>query len=360
MSRRAPALIVGGGPAGAAAAIHLAMHGRPALIVERSSGPRDVVCGGFLGWDALASLRRLGLDPEALGARPICRLRLVSRRRTIEADLPHPAAGLSRRTLDAALIAAAEQAGAEILRGRAVRAAEGTQVRLEDGEEISAGTLLLATGKHELRGLERGAAIAEAPIGLRAALQPDATLARQLQGVIELHLFDDGYAGMLIQDDGQVNLCLSASRTRLKAAGGIEALVASLCDELPGFRNRLASGAAGDYSAVAGIPYGWRARTTLPHLYRIGDQAAVIASLAGDGIAIALKSGRSAAQALIEGRPAPQWQRRFARRSFRPVASSEALRGLAETQVTREPLLALLGRLPALASLGARLTRIGS
>ncbi|HEX8513535.1 MAG TPA: FAD-dependent monooxygenase, partial [Allosphingosinicella sp.] len=75
--RRTAALIVGGGPAGSAAAIALARAGVEAELVERTEGPHDTVCGGFLGWDSLAALDRLGLDPAALGARPIRRLRLI-------------------------------------------------------------------------------------------------------------------------------------------------------------------------------------------------------------------------------------------------------------------------------------------
>ena len=357
--RRTPALIVGGGPAGAAAAIVLAAAGRAPLLIERSAGAHDTVCGGFLGWDALATLRRLGVDPEALGARPIRGLRLISPRHCLETALPRAAAGLSRRTLDQALLAAAEDAGAEILRGRAVRAADSHRVRLEDGEEIEAEALLLATGKHELRGLERGAEVVEAAIGLRTALVPNAALTGLLDGWIELHLFDGGYAGLLLQEDGSANLCLSVSRTRFKAAGGVEPLIEALADQLPAFGDRLGAGQAGAWSAVAGVPYGWRARATVPGLYRLGDQAAVIASLAGDGIAIALTSGRSAAEALLAGSDAPAWQRGFARRSLRPVRIAEALRHAAESPKRREPLLRLLRGMPLLTRLGARLTRIG-
>ena len=112
------------------------------VLIERCPGERDLVCGGFLGWDALAALRRLGLDAATLGARPIGRLRLVSGRRTVEAALPREAAGLSRRRLDAALLAMAEEAGAAVLRGRAARALEGRRVRLDDGEEMAADALL--------------------------------------------------------------------------------------------------------------------------------------------------------------------------------------------------------------------------
>ena len=72
--RRAPVLIVGGGPAGSAAATLLARGGASPELIDRSAEPRDVVCGGFLGWDAIAALGRVGLDPHALGARPIRRV----------------------------------------------------------------------------------------------------------------------------------------------------------------------------------------------------------------------------------------------------------------------------------------------
>jgi flavin-dependent dehydrogenase len=356
--RRTPALIAGAGPAGCAAAIVLARGGVRPLLVERSEGPRDVVCGGFLGWDALAALRRLGLDPQALGARPIARLRLVTARACFEAPLPHAAAGLSRRTLDTALQDAALAGGAELLRGRAIRAAEPEtrRLRLEDGEEMEGDALLIATGKHELRGAERGVTLAEAPLGLRASLPGAADLA----GTIELHLFDGGYSGALLQEDGTINLCLSVSRARLKQAGGVEPLLAALARELPALGRRLEGGALTPWSAVAGVPYGWRANGTSPGVYRVGDQAAVIASLAGDGVAIALESGIHAGEALLLGQQAPAFQKAFSSRARKPLRVAETLRYAAEHSGPRAMLMPVLGLFPGLAPLAARLTRIGN
>jgi flavin-dependent dehydrogenase len=53
---------------------------------------------------------------------------------------------------------------------------------------------------------------------------------------------------------------------------------------------------------VAGIPYGYQVRGGAPDgLFRLGDQAVVIPSLTGDGMAIALHSGRSAAESWLNG-----------------------------------------------------------
>ena len=355
--RRAAALIVGGGPAGAAAAITLARGGAMPVLVERCAGERDVVCGGFLGWDALAALKRLGLDAVALGAKPIHRLRLASGDRTVEPELPHPAAGLSRRRLDATLLRMAEEAGATVLRGRSVRAVEGASARLDDGERIAADALFLATGKHELRGAARATGERPLAVGLRAALPATADLARALAGTIELHLYDGGYAGLLLQEDGAVNLCLTVARERLAQAGSPEALFVALAAESPLLGER-AGGAALAWEAIAGVPYGWVARTTEPERYRLGDQAAVIASLAGDGIALALASGMAAGHCRLAGEGAPAYQVAFAKRVARPIRIAEALRHMAEHRLERRALIGLAG-FGGLARLAARLTRVG-
>ena len=362
--RRTAALIVGGGPAGSAAAIVLGRAGLPAELIERTSGPRDVVCGGFLGWDALAALKRLGLDAWALGARPIEGLRLVSAERRVEVQLPHRAGGLSRRTLDEALIAAANEAGANVRRGVAVRAAESPhRIRLDSGEMIEADALMLATGKHELRGLARPREVvgADPVVGFRTALASSPRLQEALGGVIELHLFDGGYAGLLLQEDGSANLCVSVARHRMTDAGGIEGLVEELSKELPSLGRRLDESQVGGWEAIAGVPYGWRARSTGRGLFRLGDQGAVIASVAGDGIAIALTSGIHAAEALLRDGPngSEAFQRNLSRRAARPLAIASALRWAAENRRARLSLMRLLSLAPSLAPLAARLTRVG-
>ena len=354
-------MIVGGGPAGSAAAIALARGGVRPELIERTVGDRDVVCGGFLGWHALARLRRLGVDAADLGARPIGKLRIVAGSQAIQSALPHAAAGLSRRRLDAALLAAAERSGAIVMRGRTARALEDDGIRLDDGEEVAADGLFLATGKHELRGAARPLESRREPpaAGLRGVLAAGPKLEAAIAGTIELHFFDGGYAGLLLQEDGTANLCLSISRVRLAAAGSPEALLDELLAESPILAERLGGDLPGRWDAIAGIPYGWRASATAPGLFRIGDQAAVIASLAGDGIALALTSGEAAAEAYLEGGPAAAagYQRRFAQRARRPIAVAEAFRKTGERRLGRQAMLGLL-RLPGVADLAARLTRI--
>ena len=126
-------MIVGGGPAGAAAAITLARDGHAATLIERSVHASDKVCGDFLSAEALEMIEGLGVDLSA--ASTITAVRLVNRNRIVTTRLPFAARGLSRRALDEALLRQAQAHGATVLRGHRVRAIrqDGGSLRLDCG-----------------------------------------------------------------------------------------------------------------------------------------------------------------------------------------------------------------------------------
>jgi flavin-dependent dehydrogenase len=68
------------------------------------------------------------------------------------------------------------------------------------------------------------------------------------------------------------------------------------------------------------VPYGFRhGGGGPPGLYRVGDQAAVIPSFTGEGVALALHSGLAAAVAIIAGQDADQFHAQWRRRSAGPM-----------------------------------------
>jgi flavin-dependent dehydrogenase len=360
--RRTAALIIGGALSGSAAAIGLARGGVRPLVLERTRDTGDALCGGFLSWRTLERLRTLGVDPDELNERRVTRVHVFAGAREVEAPLPHPSLAVSRRRLDTVLLRLAERAGAAVERGVVVRSAAPGAVTLADGGTVETDALFLATGKSDLRGLARPTPGADddPALGLRIRLRPSASERRRIEDAIELHLFDRGYAGLAVQEDGSANLCLAVARSRLHEAGSPERLLQAIAAEAPVFAERLDSredGAAID--AVANVPYGWRMTTGEAGLFRLGDQAAVIPSLAGEGMGIALASGCSAAAAYLHGGPtaAAAWQRRFARRAARPVRVARLVRDLAEGPLA-PPALPWLARAPVLIQLLARATRI--
>ncbi|HEU0045492.1 NAD(P)/FAD-dependent oxidoreductase [Sphingomonas sp.] len=356
-----PALIVGGGPAGAATAIGLARAGLAHLLVERSRDTGDALCGGFLSWRTLDRLAALGIEADALNRDRLTTVRLFAGNRTATAALPRPALAVSRRRLDTLLLARALAVGASVERGVTVRTIEGTQARTADGATLSADTMFLASGKHDVRGLARPAQArgSDPTLGLRLRLPPSAALTKLLAGAIELHLFPGGYAGLCLQEDGAANLCMAVHRSRLDLAGSPTALIARLGEELPALGERLGLADLGvPIDAIANVPYGWRADTAPPGIVRLGDQAGVIPSLAGEGMGIAIASGMAASHAYAAGGAAAmtRWQPRFARRLARPLTVAGLVRRVAESRVAAP---ALLAARPSLIDALARLTRVG-
>lgn len=361
--RRTPALIVGGGPAGATTALLLARAGLPHLLVERTAEVGDALCGGFLSWRTLDTLAALGIEADALNPAPVTRLRLFASGRVAEAPLPRPARGVSRHRLDTLLLARAADAGARIERGVAVAEAAPNRVRLRDGSEIEADALFLATGKHELRGLARPEAARghDPSLGLRLRLPAAAALDRLVGDAIELHLVDRGYVGIVRQEDGSANLCMAIHRSRLAESGDPRALLDRLGRDHPALGERLARSEGGAIDAIANIPYGWRQRSGTPGLFRLGDQAGVIPSLAGEGIGIAVASGVRAACAYRDGGPdaATAYQQRLSRDLARPLAIAGLVRRGMESPRTARPIATLARSAPRLIDIIARLTRIG-
>ena len=361
--RRNDPLILGGGPAGSAAAIMLARGGAKPLIIERSLETGDALCGGFISWRTLATLDRLGFGSEALSGHRINTLRLFSGRFHASAALPKAAIALSRQRLDSLLLARAVQLGAGLQRGVAVREIDNAMnVRLADSTVLSPESLFLATGKYDVRGAARPRETTTT-LGLRLLLPPHPALTTMIGGTIELHMFDGGYCGAVINERGEANLCMAVRKSRFVAAGGsAETLLEQVGRDNPVLGERMAFASHVVTEAIGAIPYGWIAADTKPGLFRLGDQAAVIPSLAGEGNGIALVSGIRAATAWQSGGAAQAalFQRGFARTAKRPVGIAMRLWRLSENQRAAATATRLIALVPQIATHLSRFTRIDS
>ncbi len=91
--------VVGGGPAGLAAAIAARQQGFRVVVADGAKPPIDKACGEALMPDAITALERLGVAVPAIEACPIRGVRFLSSGLSAEADFPCGCCGLSvRRT----------------------------------------------------------------------------------------------------------------------------------------------------------------------------------------------------------------------------------------------------------------------
>lgn len=333
-------LIAGGGLAGAAAACLL---GPRATLFEREATPHDKICGEFISWEAQDALTRLGIDVAALGAAPIDAVRLIHATTIVQAPLPGQGMGLSRRILDAAVLNQAERNGARLHRGQPIRRLMPRSLEVDGHPRLEADRILLATGKHDLRGARRAAAPGPL-VGLKMIYRLSPDEAEALAGHVEIILFPGGYAGLQPVELGRANLCLLITQTAFEQAGTTwSGVLAYLRRTAPHLARRL-HGAHEQLErppTIARIPYGFIHTPTPedpPTLFRLGDQMAVIPSFSGDGMAIALHSAFAAAAA-----PTAAAYHTSLRRTLRP-------------QIARAMFLHRLGQShPALITRAARL-----
>ena len=87
-SRCTDVFVIGGGPAGLAAAIAARRRGLEVTVADRSQPPIDKACGEGIMPDGVAAARALGISLEDGGARPFRGIRFCERTLAVEAPFP--------------------------------------------------------------------------------------------------------------------------------------------------------------------------------------------------------------------------------------------------------------------------------
>jgi flavin-dependent dehydrogenase len=293
-------LIIGAGLAGSAIAIALAGRGWDVLLVERDRFPRHKVCGEFISPEAQTTLAALGLKEMVAGLQPapIQQATLVTGQgKTLHVSLPGIAWGVSRYRLDAALATAAQQRGAQLCTETTVLGYEPTatgytvHLRGKQGSgKVQARALIAAGGRHTLASLPpraRPPGRAQQRVGVKGHFGGVA-----MPAAVELFFFPGGYAGVSPIENGGVNLCLLADYAAFARAGRqIESMLDAVVHWNPALGRRLADGVLlpGTGVAVAPVDTG-RPATPWDEIACVGDSAAMIPPLCGDGMAMALRS----------------------------------------------------------------------
>ena len=354
-------LILGGGLAGSASALLLAKAGKDVRLIERENGAHHKTCGEFLSIEAHRHLIDLGVNVGRMGAAQIDHIQVASGRHIVEAQLPFAAFGFSRYQLDETLIERAADAGAVIDRGVKIQSVEGDHVRTSSGQRAG-NNLLLATGKHGVRGLTSVCSNDDNPyVGFKMHYRLTPSARFRIDRAIRLILFDGGYAGLQPIEDGLANLCLVIRRDKLVKVGGNWASVHSMLASLDHCRDMLtdAEPMFTKPVTIANLAYG---RTPNQHatdpIFRLGDQAGMTASLTGDGMAVALRSAFIAAQCVKDEKDAMDYRAWHRREMMRQMQCAMALQHMQEIPVVRLIGMYAVGLWPALLKYAACATRL--
>jgi flavin-dependent dehydrogenase len=347
-------IVIGGGPAGLAAAAAVAARGLDALLLERRALPVDKACGEGLLPGGVRALQSLGaarhLAPD--GWSPLRAIRWIQEDGTsAQARLPGPGGmGIRRLALSAALAARAREAGAEVRDETAVeshrRDGDGTTVVLASGEELRGRVLVAADGlASSVRERERLSGPARTPrrFGLRRhfALVP-------WTDAVEVHFSRGVEAYVTPVGPRRVGLAFLFEE-------GTEPGFESLLARFPVLASRLA-GAPFD-SALAGAgPLGRDASTrVLDRLILAGDAGGYVDAITGEGVSLALEEavllGTLLPEALARGATREAllpWEQAVRARHRRHAAVTRLVLSMARRPRLRRAAVGWLGRAPRL------------
>jgi geranylgeranyl reductase family protein len=326
-------LIVGAGPSGAAAAHVLAAHGRDVLLVDRSTFPRDKVCGDALIPDALNALRCLGLDQRVSAeSRPSSSVRVYAPHgRYVSADVD--VGCIPRRRLDDLLLQAALASGARIAPPYALAQALEHQGRVvgatfascdgADALTVHAHFTLLATGA-AVRPLELfSVAQRRSPSALAARVYvrvPRDVASKSQHFSISIdRAISPGYGWIFPGPDDVFNVGVGyfTDTTRSPPSTNLRTLLARFLASFAPARDLMSR--ACSVSTVRGAPL----RTALtgaalarPGLLVIGEAAGLTYPFTGEGIGKAMESGIVAGEILARCTDASQSGRDEAARRY--------------------------------------------
>lgn len=267
--------IAGGGLAGLSLAAGLRLRGVPVEVHEAGRYPRHRVCGEFISGVSNATLENLGIAGAFADALPRRSLTWLREGRLVHCDdLPEPALGISRYRLDARL------------RDRVVELGGSVHEQSRMPREPQEG-LVWAAGRIPAKSRW---------VGLKCHFHD-----LPMEADLEMHLGENGYAGLAGVEDGRVNVCGLFEVDRSRRGTGPELLLAYLEDGGNSVLARRLRNALADedsFSAIAGFSLGRQEEVS--GLCVLGDAESMIPPFTGNGMSMAFQAAELALEPLAE------------------------------------------------------------
>jgi geranylgeranyl reductase family protein len=295
MQPRYDVIIIGGGPAGATAAFFLGEAGRKVLVIEKETMPRYKPCGGGI---STLILDQFPFSFELVTQTRVNYITYAFHEKKI--TIPFTNSSLSmfmRSDLDSFLLSHAQ---VEIRQGTRIEAVkesdEKVTVETVEGERFESDYLIGADGANSVTARALGfrrQKIMAGGIEIEAQV-PNETLNRYANhAVLIFGELGNGYAWILPKVDH-----LSVG------IGGLHPQPGELHSALERVMRQCGIEIEGQRRHGHPIPlYSKRERVGTARCLLVGDAAGLVDPVTGEGIRFAIKSGRMAAEAILEGRP---------------------------------------------------------
>lgn len=307
------AIIAGGGPAGASAAIHLARGGLRVLLIEQKKFPRAKLCGEFISPECQTHFEKLGVSGAMVGAGPALLDETVfysSKGHHVAVPSKwfggRAAFGLSRAVMDEVLLRAAQDNGVVVYEGASIteplldgKRVAGVRVKIDGTHhDFRASITIDATGRARI--LSRKIAQGNSQRPSLVAFKAHFRKTKVTPGACEIYFYPGGYGGLSTVEAGISNLCFIIAAEHVKRCNSDPQVVLRECV----MKNRRAAQTletaevCSDWLSASWERFGRQRPSPAPGLLAIGDSAAFIDPFTGSGMLMALESGELVAQTM--------------------------------------------------------------
>ncbi|WP_017257013.1 NAD(P)/FAD-dependent oxidoreductase [Pedobacter arcticus] len=295
-------IVIGGGLAGLTSSILLAKNGFEVTLIERKKYPFNRVCGEYVSNEVLPFLQSIGFKPDDYGASRIGKLIVTSPKgNALKADLDLGAFGISRFTLDNALFEIAKKAGVDFLLQTKVNDVQFADEKFTvqtGGKTLTADLVIGAFGKRSNldQKLNRSSFYHRSPyIGVKYHIKTDFA-----KDTIQLDNFKGGYCGISKIESDLYCLCYLVENRYLKKFGGIAEMEENILHQNPHLKNLFGNSEFVWQQPETINEISFRKKSLVEnHILMCGDTAGMIAPLCGNGMAIAIHSGKILAEQIV-------------------------------------------------------------